>query len=431
MSQAPKSFILLVEMVERELPASVLLGSELASRGHQVWLIEKGRFRKSPASFAPSIVMEKGLTTGCLPKFRSIRGAGHVLMVMCQEGFTYRSGEDYIDRRVFGETLKNVDYLFLWGERQKQDLQGFLSQVRSYHVTGNPRFDLLHPRFEKSWEQKKREISREHGDFVLFTSRFGSANHFRRTLDATVDRRMDLYRGGAAESAPERFRYLRRLFEDYMNIVAQMAARFPDLNFVVRPHPLEDPETWRAHFKDVANVRIRDGGSAIPWLSAARCVVHSACTTGIEAYVLGRPVTEYYPEAIPRGEFDPLLPGKITGSCGSADALAGWIETNTSPDATVQRSASSDDLVAYHLQNARQPNAYAEMAAAMENFRGPRPWAKILNKVSRERVPGKMKKRYIELDEVNGFLQSFVDCHVRDRFIPAVVDEVGIKLRVS
>ena len=55
MKQAPKNFILLVEMLERELPASVLLGSELAARGHHVWLIEKGRFRKSPASFAPSM----------------------------------------------------------------------------------------------------------------------------------------------------------------------------------------------------------------------------------------------------------------------------------------------------------------------------------------------------------------------------------------
>src|SRR6187401_2755065 len=231
MTQSPKNFILLVEMLERELPASVLLGSELVSRGHNVWLIEKGRFRKSPASFAPSIVLEKGLTTGCLPKFRSIRGAGHVLTVMCQEGFTYRSGEDYIARRVFNETLENVDYLFLCGERQKQDLEGFLEKVRGYHVTGNPRFDLLHPRFEKSWEAKKQEILREHGDFVLFTSRFGSANHFRRTLDETVDRRMELYTGDASETAPERFCYLRRLFEDYMDVVGKMAARFPKQKF--------------------------------------------------------------------------------------------------------------------------------------------------------------------------------------------------------
>ena len=41
----------------------------------------------------------------------------------------------------------------------------------------------------------------------------------------------------------------------------------------------------------------------------------------------------------------------------------------------------------------------------------------------------KMQKRYIELDEVNRYLQSFVTCNVRDEFVPAVIDEVGIKLQ--
>ena len=68
MNSKRKNFIVLVEMAERELPAAALLGTELAGRGHNVWLIEKGRFRKSPASFAPSMVLEKGLTTSCLQR---------------------------------------------------------------------------------------------------------------------------------------------------------------------------------------------------------------------------------------------------------------------------------------------------------------------------------------------------------------------------
>ena len=80
MNSKPKNFILLVEMVERELPAAALLGSELAGRGHNVWLIEKGRFRKSPASFAPSMVLEKGLTTSCLPNFVQFDAPGTSLL---------------------------------------------------------------------------------------------------------------------------------------------------------------------------------------------------------------------------------------------------------------------------------------------------------------------------------------------------------------
>ena len=156
--QKPKNFILLVEVLARELPASVLLGTYLTARGHNVWLIEKDRFRKSPASFHPSIVLEKGMTKGCLTRFRAIRRAGHVLAVMSQEGLTYRSGDDYIERRICYETAKYVDYLFFWGEREKQDLTKLVSLVPQAKVTGNPRFDLLHPRFRKAWMKEELEI---------------------------------------------------------------------------------------------------------------------------------------------------------------------------------------------------------------------------------------------------------------------------------
>lgn len=428
MNNQGKNFILLVEMLERELPAAVLLGSELAGRGHTVWLIEKGRFRKSPASFTPSMVLEKGLTTGCLERYRAVRRAGHLLTVMCQEGFTYRSGEDYVERRVWGETLETVDNLFLWGERQKSDLEKFLPKVRYYGVTGSPRFDLLHSRFHKCWEAQEADIRQKYGDFVFVTSRFGAVNHFRRDLDGTLERRTEIYTGSAQETVNERFTYLRKLFLDYVNIVEQMAGRFPDLQFIVRPHPLESVDVWKSHFQNIGNVLIRDGGSAIPWMSAARCVIHSACTTGIEAYILNRPVTEYYPASIPRSELDPMLPGEVTGCCHSADELEQWIKANFS-GGVARRRASSDQLIAHHLKNAQQPNAYTEMASALESFRAPPRWAGLLNKVSRERIPKKMQKRYIELDEVNGLLQSLAGCNVRDRFVPAVVDEVGIKLQ--
>ena len=324
--QRAKNFILLVELVARELAASVLLGAELSSRGHNVWLIEKGRFRRSPGSFLPSIVLEKGLSKGCLPKYRSIRSAGHVLAAMCQEGFTYRLGEDYIERKVCAETIKNVDYLFLWGERQKQDLEPFLGSVRGYQVTGNPRFDLLHRRFRKSWEAQEAEIKREYGDFVLFTSRFGTVNHFRRNLTETFERRQEQYFGNAAETLPRRLQFLEQLFIEFINVIKEMANRFTDLKFIVRPHPIENAEMWRVHFKDFGNVLIREGGAATPWLSAARCVIHNCCTTGIEAYMLEKPVTEFYPGSIPRSEFDPTLPGEVTGVCDSADALAAWMK---------------------------------------------------------------------------------------------------------
>ena len=426
----PRNFILLVEVLARELAASVLLGDYLAARGHNIWLIEKERFRKSPASFRPSIVLEKGLTKGCLDRFRAIRRAGHVLAVMSQEGLTYRSGDDYVERRICTETAKYVDYLFFWGARERQDLSTLVSMVPQSKVTGNPRFDLLHPRFRKAWTAQELEIKREYGDFVLFTSRFSAVNHFRRSLAQTIDRRKQQYTGRAGESLPRRLELLEQLLADYVNVIGAMAARFPDVKFIVRPHPMENAALWKTHFMDRANIMIRKDGTAMPWLSAARCVIHNCCTTGIEAHILGKPVIEFYSSAIPRSEFDPTLPGEVTGVCESADDLAAWIEVCIKGKPTNKKHrAHVDDLLANHLRNYKEPDAHVEIAMALESLQAPGLRAKLQNIVSREYAPKKMQKRYIDLDQVNALLRSYVACNVREQFIPAVVDDVGIKLQ--
>ncbi len=213
-----------------------------------------------------------------------------------------------------------------------------------------------------------------------------------------------------------------------MDAIAEIAARLPNLKFIVRPHPIENAETWTSRLESVANVDILSDGVANPWLAAARCVVHNACTTGIEAYLLDKPVIEYHPASIPRGEFDPILPGQVTGSCDNVEELARWIENYAYGGARVQRNRETEELIDYYLKNYRQPNAYREMADALESFRGPRPWAKLLNKLSQKHDARKMQQRYFSVGEVDRLLQAYVDCELRDKFPPPVFDEVGIRL---
>ena len=218
------------------------------------------------------------------------------------------------------------------------------------------------------------EIKRECGDFVLFTSRFSAVNRFRRSLAQTVDRRKQQYTGRAVESFPRRLQLLERLLADYVGVIGAMAARFPDVNFVVRPHPMEDVGLWKAHFMDRANIMIRKDGTAIPWLSAACCVIHNCCTTGIEAQILGKPVIEFYSSAIPRSEFDPTLPGEVTGVCESTHDLAEWIEICIKGEPTNNdRQARAADLIAYHLHNFKEPVAHVQIATAFG--KSPIPWA--------------------------------------------------------
>ena len=84
-----------------------------------------------------------------------------------------------------------------------------------------------------------------------------------------------------------------------MSVIDDMAAVFRSSEVHRPAASARGVESGETHFQNWTNVRIRDGGSVIPWMIAARCVIHNACTTGIEAYILNRPVTEYHPASDP------------------------------------------------------------------------------------------------------------------------------------
>lgn len=64
---------------------------------------------------------------------------------------------------------------------------------------------------------------------------------------------------------------------------------------MVRPHPSENRDVWHEHVKEFAHVHVNAEGNVVPWLLAASVLLHNACTTAIESYILGRPAIAFVP----------------------------------------------------------------------------------------------------------------------------------------
>ncbi len=93
-------------------------------------------------------------------------------------------------------------------------------------------------------------------------------------------------------------------------MVPALADALPDATFVIRPHPSEDHGEWLRVAEGRANVTVTNEGPAIPWLLGAEAVIHNGCTTGLEAYLLGRPVVCYQPESHELWDLD--LPNAVS-----------------------------------------------------------------------------------------------------------------------
>ena len=82
---------------------------------------------------------------------------------------------------------------------------------------------------------------------------------------------------------------------EYVKALRRLALEFPDVDFVLRPHPTEKPEIWKNLIGDYKNIIVTNAGSATPWIRQCAAMIHNGCTTAMEAVKSGVPVLTYAP----------------------------------------------------------------------------------------------------------------------------------------
>jgi hypothetical protein len=102
----------------------------------------------------------------------------------------------------------------------------------------------------------------------------------------------------------------RRAFDAFRRLLPLLAAEFPSHTLVVRPHPSENRDTWRALAKGLKNAVVDAEGNVIEWILAAEVVLHSSCTTGIEAFYLDVPAIGW--RNGPDDRFEQPLPNALS-----------------------------------------------------------------------------------------------------------------------
>ena len=108
------------------------------------------------------------------------------------------------------------------------------------------------------------------------------------------------------------------VFKDIKNVIPALEKAFPDFSIIVRPHPTENPQIYKDIAKRCERVEVTNEGNVVPWIMAARALVHNSCTTGIEAYIMGVPAVSYMAT---RDEYYDLgyykLPNRMSHQCSS------------------------------------------------------------------------------------------------------------------
>jgi len=323
-----KWILLPIETKIREFHAKVLLACIAAESGFAVVLWTLGESKKQKWRFLPrGICLEKSIVKANAKKFALLRKHGNRVCAWCEEGLVLLSRKEYQQRRVNEDSVGQVDLFFAWGDYQSDAiLEKVPSAKDCMRVYGNPRIDILRKEFRSIFDDDADLLRDRHGDFILINTNFSLCNHVKGT-EAVIN---IFKKSGKIQTEEQEvfynnwIEYKARLHEEFITLVKALSQDYPDLTIIIRPHPSENFESWKQVTADLKNVRVIHEGNVIPWLMAAKVVIHNGCTTGLEAYLLDRPVIVYQP--VTSSEFDFYLPNSVSRKATSIDNLIETIQ---------------------------------------------------------------------------------------------------------
>ncbi len=365
----PAPLIIPVESQVREFDAKLLLACVAAERGHRVLLGSRQHTHLAALSEPPGIYLAKSARHLSKQTFRLLRLFGHAITFWEEEALVHPPPDIYFGLRLSPVTLRHVSHMFAWGEENAELVRQYphLPANLPIHITGNPRADLLRPELRPFFADEIERLRAEHGAFFLINTNFSDVNPFISDIGLFLpsERKADkpafgqAGRGMTLAFAQGLQRHKQRLFEHFLELAPRLAATFPDLNVVLRPHPSENFAPYEKMASADSRIRVLHEGNVIPWLLASKALVHNGCTTAVEAAALCVPALAWQPVFDKRYDEDfQGLPNRLSYRFRDIGVLMHALERFAS-DAPVSAEPvrQADDLLDHHLAARRGPLA--------------------------------------------------------------------------
>jgi surface carbohydrate biosynthesis protein len=412
-----------VENQVREFDPKLLLACIAAQRGFSSVIGSRRQLDFRIASFPKGLYLSKSMTVRSVKMFRILRKLGHAIVAWDEEALVHLPPETYFSRRLSPVAMGYLSHLFAWGQdnldlwRQYPELPLELP----IHITGNPRNDMLRPEMHSFFEEEVERIRNVYGDFILVNTNFNHVNAFYPVQNLFLPAKKpgeEPKFGRAARGMTREFArgfrdHKLAIFEDFKLLIPALEREFPDHTIVVRPHPTEKHEVYHEIAAQRERVRVTNEGNVIPWLTAAKALIHNGCTTGVEAFVMHIPaisfratVNDFYDDGFYQ------LPNRLSHQCFDFDQLRATLRKILVGELGVTDGNESKALIDHHLAATNGPLACDRIVGVIEKITGERSNIPKLNRI--DRMNGRFRATTRRLKK--RFLSYLPDSHNRSEF---------------
>ena len=355
-----------VEIKNREWTAKVLLANYFLSKGYSVFLGMLWNMDAYTKGARHSCYVAKSLYRSSEKLFRELRGHDNYVIAWDEEGLIYDTDEHYVPQQLYKETLLQCDTIVAWGDRHKKTIDSFIGNAVPVLSLGNPRIDLLNRSMaEKIYAEESAYIQEKYGSgYILVNSNFVLV--LREDYDYLEA--ISSMNGETAEStaaANEYIRFQQALYPRFLAAIQRLSKEFPDRKIILRPHPQERVEEWQRRIAGCTNVFIEKAFSVSPWLLHAACVVHSGCTTGMEAVIMGKNAISYQPP-LPMGYMD-TVPDSVSQIARDEESLLALVRRCLAGEDVAGADAQKKQLIAYYVSADGNKSCCERIAATVDS----------------------------------------------------------------
>jgi surface carbohydrate biosynthesis protein len=326
-----------IETTVRELDSRLVLAALHAHKDARVFIAGGPAGQRLIREVSGAVVVGKHMIhpTAAEPRaYFDAKKNGSVVVHLAEEGAIFQGKEadwDWdLDDQLLPKLLDPEDFVCTWGDYQRDY---YLSQSpptpRNIRTTGHPRFDVYKSSLSRLYEDEAAALRARHGDFVIMCSNFSFAtdaegpwNTFSKPLgyDPSNEETLMRFLG--------RWGHTCKTFPDFVELYHRLARKRRDLTFIVRPHPSDSISYFKYAFGGVPNIKVIQEGSVVPWLLAARVMLHAGCTTAIEAHLVGCPIVNFRP--LGNVSHDHFVPNLFGAQCLTMETAMEAIESAAS-----------------------------------------------------------------------------------------------------
>lgn len=80
-----------------------------------------------------------------------------------------------------------------------------------------------------------------------------------------------------------------QVMHKYIELTKYLSREFPEVDFVLRPHPFESLEIYNRELSSLSNVLVDCTDTVARWILESKALVHYECSTALESAFAGRP----------------------------------------------------------------------------------------------------------------------------------------------